>query len=189
MALMHFIDLDDADKEQLREIATTSIESGLSQKQYAPELNALSKSLQADGASFVTLTIQKELRGCIGSLEAYQPLALDVCQNAFSSAYRDPRFPSLSKSEWKLCSMSISVLTKPESIEVESEEQLLSKLVPGKDGLVLSWRHHRATYLPSVWEQLPEPSRFISELKVKAGLSPEFWSTDMTFKTYRSIVF
>ena len=145
--------------------------------------------LQQVGACFVTLTLSGELRGCIGSLTARRPLAEDVLHNACASAFDDPRFPPLDAAELARVDISISVLTPPEPFPVKNEAELLQTLRPGVDGLLLEDGTCRATFLPSVWEQLPTPAAFIAQLKRKAGLPAYYWSPTITFSRYRSIEF
>jgi AmmeMemoRadiSam system protein A len=140
--------------------------------------------LDEPGATFVTLTLQGQLRGCIGSLEAHRPLIEDVRENAVASAFRDPRFTPLSKAEFADVSIEVSLLSKPESIRHNSEEDALAQLTPGRDGVIIEYGRHRATYLPQVWAQLPEPQAFIAHLKDKAGLPEDFWADDVRLSHY-----
>ena len=140
--------------------------------------------LEEPGATFVTLTLQGQLRGCIGSLEAYRPLIEDLQRNAVASAFRDPRFPPLSKEEFAEVAIEVSLLSKPELIRHNSEEDALAQLTPGRDGVIIQLGPQRATYLPQVWAQLPEPESFIAHLKEKAGLPEDFWSDDIQLSHY-----
>lgn len=140
--------------------------------------------LQQPGASFVTLTLRGQLRGCIGTLSAYKPLAQDVADNAAASALRDPRFPPVTPLEVPKLKLEISVLTAPVDFPVSSEADLLAKLQPGVHGLILQDGNHRATFLPSVWEQLPSPRDFVAHLKQKAGLSVDYWSPTLRCQVY-----
>ena len=128
-----------------------------------PELNEL-------GATFVTLTKIGQLRGCIGSLEAWRPLLIDVRANAVAAALRDPRFYPLEQPELSSIRVEVSLLSKPELLEFQNEAELLKALIPNKDGLIISRGSHRATFLPQVWEQLPDPQQFLAHLKQKSGL-------------------
>ncbi|HHH35913.1 MAG TPA: AmmeMemoRadiSam system protein A [Gammaproteobacteria bacterium] len=132
--------------------------------------------LRAPGASFVTLQLDGRLRGCIGSLEAHRPLVRDVAANAFAAAFQDPRFPPLVHEELAALHIHISVLGAPSPLDFTSEADLLRQLRPGVDGLILEAEGHRGTFLPSVWESLPEPREFLRQLKLKAGLPPDYWS-------------
>lgn len=141
--------------------------------------------LEQPGATFVTLTLHGQLRGCIGSLEARRSLREDVCANAVASAFRDPRFAPLDKEEFAEVVIDVSVLGKAEPIRFNDEEDALAQLEAGLDGVILEYGMHRATYLPQVWTQLPAPKEFIEQLKVKAGLPDDFWSDDIQLSRYR----
>ncbi len=143
-------------------------------------------ALQALRASFVTLHTGQELRGCIGHLEAVQPLVEDVAENAFSAAFRDPRFPALGPAELGSLRIHISVLTEPEPLPCASEAELLTRLRPGRDGLILEAGARRGTFLPSVWESLPRPQEFLRHLKLKAGLPPDRWPAQMRVYRYET---
>jgi len=128
-------------------------------------------ALDEAGASFVTLRQEGDLRGCIGSLEARRRLAADVRANAVAAAFRDPRFLPLSSREFGGVTVEVSLLSAHEPLAFDDEEQLLRLLRPGIDGVVLQAGHHRATFLPQVWETLPEPRAFMAALKEKAGIN------------------
>jgi len=173
------------DQTRLLEVARASIANGLSQAQaLGIEINDYSAALQALRASFVTLHINQQLRGCIGSLEAHRPLVEDVAENAFAAAFRDPRFAPVSEREFDQLAYHISILSPTEAMTFESENDLLKKLRPGVDGLVLSEQGRRGTFLPSVWEQLPEPRQFLAQLKVKAGFAADYWSDSIRVERY-----
>ncbi len=131
--------------------------------------------LRQKGASFVTLTIAGELRGCIGSLEAYQPLYQDVQQHAVEAALEDYRFQPVTEEELPLISIEISRLTAPEPLPYTSPTSLTGLLRPNQDGVILRDGARRATFLPQVWEQLPQPAMFLSHLCQKMGASPDLW--------------
>lgn len=165
--------------------AADAIESQLERRAGAvPQADDLPAELRALRASFVTLSIEGELRGCCGSLEARQPLAIDVWNNARASAFRDPRFRPLEAVEWSRVDLEVSVLSPLEPVAVQSEADLLARLVPGEDGLVIAWRGSRATFLPKVWDQLRDPVEFLRHLKHKAGWSPDFWAQDVEVWRY-----
>jgi uncharacterized protein len=145
---------------------------------------ALPIELRELRASFVTLTLGGELRGCCGTLEALRPLATDVWHNARASAFGDPRFPPLEAWEWRGVDLEVSVLSPLERVTVRSEAELLAGLVPGEDGLVVAWHGSRATFLPKVWEQLRNPVDFLRHLKHKAGWSADFWAEDVEVWRY-----
>ena len=140
--------------------------------------------LDEPGAVFVTLTENGQLRGCIGSLEAYRALADDLAANALAAAFRDPRFPPLDDSEFDRIRVEVSVLSHPEPMHFISEADALSQLRPGIDGVIFEHGLHRATFLPQVWKQLPEPRQFMSHLKAKAGLAADFWADDVRLSRY-----
>lgn len=135
------------------------------------------------GASFVTLTIDGQLRGCIGSLLAYQPLGIDVQQNARRAAFQDRRFPPLTQGEFSQTTIEVSVLTAPERIEFTGLADAQRQLQPGIDGVTLQRDGHRATFLPQVWKQLPKPAAFLRALCEKAGLAG--WEDGVALERYR----
>ena len=149
-----------------------------------PPAGADAAWLQEDGASFVTLTLDGALRGCIGSLRAYRPLRADVEDNAVAAATRDPRFPTLTAVELGAVCLEVSVLSAPAPLEAGSQAELLARLRPGVDGVVLSASGHHATFLPQVWSDLPDPARFLELLRRKAGLPPGYWGPDVVVETY-----
>ena len=141
-------------------------------------------ALREERGTFVTLHRGGELRGCIGTLEAHQPLISDVAEHAWAAAFQDPRFPELQPFELDDLDIHISVLSPSEPIEFSSEEDLLDKIRPGEDGLILQDMGRRGTFLPSVWEQLPDKHQFLDHLKIKAGLSPKHWSETLKVSRY-----
>lgn len=173
------------DAEILLELARKSIRQGLAGRHMAPaELDEYPPALRDKGAAFVTLTLHGQLRGCIGHLEASQPLVQDVIENARLAAFNDPRFMPLTEREFEQVDISISVLSPAVPIKFSSEQDLLGKMRPGIDGLILKVGHHQGTFLPSVWESLPEPADFLRHLKQKAGLDQDYWSDDMEVSRY-----
>lgn len=140
--------------------------------------------LQEKGASFVTLTQAGQLRGCIGSLQPYRPLLLDVVANARAAAFSDPRFSPLDAVELAYTRIEVSLLSALEPLPARSETEARRQLRPHIDGLVLEWRQHRGTFLPQVWEALPNPEAFLSQLKRKAGLPASFWAEDVRLFRY-----
>jgi uncharacterized protein len=178
--------IDAADRSELLRLARVSIERGLAEGQLAPAPAASSPALAERRATFVTLTAADDLRGCCGSIEPRFALAEDVWRNAWASAFADPRFPSLSAAEYPRLDIHISILTPLERMPVSSEEDLLAKLQPGHDGLMLQLGAARATFLPAVWEALPDPQQFVRQLKLKAGWRQDFWSADIEVWRYRT---
>jgi hypothetical protein len=140
--------------------------------------------LQELGACFVTLTQQGQLRGCIGTLEAYRPLLVDVKANAVNAAMRDPRFRPLTAAELPVTEIEVSVLSTMEAMHFDGERDALTQLRPGIDGVVLEFDRRRSTFLPQVWEQLPTAAEFMAHLKQKAGLPVEFWAEGMRLSRY-----
>ncbi len=135
-------------------------------------------------AAFVTLTRAGQLRGCIGHLEAMQPLVCDVVDNAFAAAFQDPRFPPLARAELAGLDVHISVLSPSEPMTFASEADLLAQIRPGVDGLILTEGQARGTFLPSVWESLPRSRDFLNQLKRKAGLPADHWSDQVRVARY-----
>lgn len=126
-------------------------------------------------ATFVTLKIDHRLRGCIGTLTASAPLAEGVRENTLSAALRDPRFSPLSRAELDPVRIEVSVLSNPAPLSYTDADDLLGKLKPGQDGVVIQKESAGATFLPQVWEQLPRPEQFLSHLCLKAGLAADQW--------------
>ncbi len=176
--------LSDELRAMLIDVARRSIQHGLTHGRPL-QVNPLDypEPLREQRASFVTLNRSGQLRGCIGHLEAVAPLVVDVAENAFAAAFRDPRFPPLSAGEFDDLEIHISVLSPPEPMSFTSESDLLGQIRPGVDGLILEDGHAKGTFLPSVWESLPNPRDFLAHLKVKAGLPPTHWSPSV--KVYR----
>jgi uncharacterized protein len=139
------------------------------------ELEKLPRKLQKLGATFITLTIHGNLRGCIGAIEPYLPLAEDVREHAVAAATQDYRFPPVRADELAKIKMEISRLTIPVEVDYRNSDDLITRLRPGIDGVILRDRAHRATFLPQVWEKLPEPAAFLSQLCNKMGASGDLW--------------
>ena len=140
--------------------------------------------LQHPGASFVTLKLDAELRGCIGTIEPHRPLGLDVVHNARAAAFRDPRFPPVARAEMPRLAVEVSVLSAREPLEAATEAEALSRLRPEVDGLYLEYGAMQATFLPQVWESLPDPADFLGELRRKAGLPAGFWHPGIRLSRY-----
>jgi MEMO1 family protein len=148
---------------------------------------ALPPRLAANGAAFVTLRRNGELRGCVGSPVAWRPLVEDVVDHAFNAAFRDPRFPPLALPEDPTLDLSISVLTPATPITFSSEGDLLAQLRPQVDGLMIDDAGRRALFLPSVWEDFPDPHIFLTHLKLKAGMRADHFSSGFTAQRFRCI--
>ena len=140
--------------------------------------------LKKEAASFVTLTRQGELRGCMGSIEPRRPLCEDVRQNALAAAFGDPRFSPLSREELDDTRIEVSVLSPIEPLSFSDEADVLNQLRPGIDGIVFEHGGCRSTFLPQVWESLPDPGEFLGHLKRKAGFSADFWAPDVRLWRY-----
>lgn len=153
----------------------------------APALTAAERArpeLSAPGASFVTLTIGGELRGCIGTLSAHRPLGEDVAAHGAAAAFEDPRFAPLTAAEYPRVRVEVSVLGEPRELPVTDEADALRKLRPGRDGVILTRGRLRATFLPQVWEELPDPREFLRHLKQKAGLPADLWDDKIRLQVY-----
>lgn len=176
-----------AQRATLIEVARASIEHGLATgRPLAVTPSEYHRDLKAIRASFVTLQTHGRLRGCIGHLEAVQPLVVDVAENAFAAAFRDPRFEPLSEREWPEVDVHLSLLTPAEPLHFRDEADLLAQIRPGEDGLILQDGPNRGTFLPSVWESLPDPVDFLTHLKHKAGLAANHWSDRVEVYRYHT---
>ena len=140
--------------------------------------------LSEHGACFVTLTQDGELRGCIGSLQAHRPLLDDVKSNAVSAALHDSRFMPLSAAELDITEIEISLLSPSQLMTFQNEADALAQLRPNVDGVIFQYGSYRSTFLPQVWEQLPQPREFMAHLKYKAGLPVDFWSPEVKLSRY-----
>lgn len=173
------------DKKKLLDIAKKSIAHGLIH--HGPvivDLAQYSGAFKKIRAVFVTLELNGHLRGCIGTLQASEPLIEAIANYAFEAAFRDPRFPPVTNDDIEKLDISISVLTPPEPLTFTSEQDLLEKLRPYIDGLILMENGYTGTFLPSVWAQLPDPKTFLAHLKMKAGLPHDYWSNTIQIKRY-----
>ena len=171
--------------ELLIKTARESIQSGLQLGSYPPA--KVPCVLEENGASFVTLEINNNLRGCIGSIMAHRPLINDLYKNAHASAFSDPRFRPLTVEEFPHIKISISLLSAPKRVEFKTEEELLDKLIPNVDGLIIRDKNYQAVFLPVVWEQLPDKKEFLNALKQKAGMPHNYFSETLEAFTFRTI--
>jgi AmmeMemoRadiSam system protein A len=168
--------LSDGESKILLRLARESIEHAVRGEPLPPlDLKSVPGSLREHGASFVTLTIHGELRGCIGTLEAYQPLAEDVREHAIAAALNDPRFLPVTESELSSIHIEVSRLSAPRLLEYASGEDLLERLNPHVDGVILKDGTRRATFLPQVWEKIPNPADFLDQLCLKMGARRNAW--------------
>ena len=164
------------EQKTLLRLAREAIEHAVKGEKLPPlDTSALSPTLGGEGASFVTLTIRSQLRGCIGTLEAYQPLAEDVREHAVAAALEDPRFPRVTRDELEGIQIEVSRLTRPLPLDYRDANDLPSKLRPYVDGVILKDGFRRATFLPQVWEKIPDPSEFLDNLCYKMGAGRDHW--------------
>ena len=184
------VNLSADEQAQLLEIARRSIQTGLeTDRALQLEISQLSENLGIKSAVFITLTRFGELRGCIGSLHAVDPLAKAVANSAFNAAFRDHRFDPLPATEINEARIEISVLSEMKPIQVDSRQALLDDLQPGVDGLLIEDRGHRSTFLPKVWEKISSPNEFLEHLLQKAGLPPGHWSSTIQCHRYNTVSF
>ena len=184
------IELSDAEQARLLDIARESIADGLASGgalQVDPSL--MEENLQGRAAVFVTLTSSGELRGCVGSLQAVEPLAQAVATSAFNAAFRDRRFGQLREEELDAIRIEISLLSEMEPIDADSRRALLDSLQPGVDGLLLEDGGYRSTFLPKVWEKITSAEEFLQQLLLKAGLGAGHWSNSLRFHRYHTFTF
>lgn len=168
--------ISEIDKKKLLKIAREAITCALRNEQLVKiKLQEYSQLLRDPGASFVTLTIQGKLRGCIGTLEANQPLVVDVQEHAVAAAMEDYRFPVVREEELQLISIEISRLTPVQLVDYSTHEDLISKIRVNVDGVLIKANGRRATFLPQVWEKVPDPEQFLSQLCMKMGATPGLW--------------
>lgn len=168
--------LTEGEKQTLLQVARRALECGVrGEKLPALDLESMPPRLRAQGASFVTLTVRGNLRGCIGALEPYQPLVQDVREHAVAAALEDPRFPPVRPEELDQIEVEVSRLTVPERLEYADAEDLLARLRPHVDGVILRDGFRRATFLPQVWEKIPDKAEFLDNLCYKMGAAPDLW--------------
>lgn len=166
--------------------AITTFLTGSNDTKIEIDKNELTPNLKQKRATFITLTINDNLRGCIGHIMPIQTLYKDVIDNARAAAFHDPRFYPLEKSELDQIKIEISVLSIPKKLEYKNTDDLLKKLIPGETGVIIKKNYNEATYLPQVWDDIPEKSAFLRSLCQKAGLAPNEWkSNSLEVKTYR----
>lgn len=168
-------------KTFLLKSARLQIEAGLSGKSFEfPPFNESMNIVEEKRGCFVTLHKNGDLRGCIGTIEPVYPLMEGVCKNALNAAFADPRFPALSADELEAVRIEISVLTVPRELRFKNAGDLEQQLKPGIHGVILSQGTSSATFLPQVWEQLPDKKHFLAHLCLKGGLSPDCWQNPRT---------
>lgn len=172
--------------EFVTEICKKSILSGFQLGQF--DIENVPAVFEQKGASFVTLELDGKLRGCIGSIVPHRNLINDLAENAHSAAFKDPRFNPLDIKDFENIKIKVSLLSKPERIEFSGEEDLLAKITPYKDGIIIRDGNNQAVYLPEVWEQLPDKKLFLSELKIKAGLKKNHFSDTLQAFKFHTLV-
>jgi uncharacterized protein len=164
------------EQKTLLRLAREALEHGVKHEHLPPlDSSSLSPRLLEDGASFVTLTEGGQLRGCIGALEPYQSLAQDVREHAVAAALEDPRFPPVNEREVDRIHIEVSRLTRPVPLQYTDANDLPSRLRPHVDGVILRDSYRRATFLPQVWEKIPDPAEFLDNLCYKMGANPDLW--------------
>ena len=180
---------DDRQGHELLSLARAVISSAMDRRPMSVMHTA--SWLRERRATFVTLKTGGRLRGCIGALEASRPLIDDVMSNAQSAAFRDPRFPPLDRRELEALELEVSILARPSRLMFADEEDLLGQIVPGEDGLILHadvpGGGRRATFLPQVWHDIPDPRQFLAQLKLKAGLAADTRTERCTIRRYRVV--
>ena len=182
----HAARLADPDRKLLFDLARQVVRQAAANGGAAPNINingALARPLLAQRATFVTLNIEGRLRGCRGSILPHRPLLHDVADNAHKSGFGDPRFPPITQAELEALTFHVSILSTPRRIRASSEAELLGALNPDAEGLIIRDGDRQALFLPSVWEQLPDPAQFLAHLRAKAGLASNHWSD--TFQAFR----
>lgn len=164
--------------------AAQAIDFGLKHGR-APKISVddVPQELQQHRATFVTLTLDNRLRGCVGTLSPRRPLIEDAAANGYAAAFRDPRFPALTLEENERVSLSVTLLGPETELSFADEAALLSQLIPQRDGLIIADQGKRAVFLPQVWKNLSDPTDFLGELKLKAGWTRDYWSP--TLKAWR----
>jgi len=176
--------LNKKNKQILLDLAYQSIQTGLNKGHpLSINLRDYPFELSQQRATFVTLEKNKQLRGCIGMLDAVLPLAEDICENAYSAAFKDPRFPKVEQAELAELDIHLSILSPSEEMIFTSEQDLITQIRPNVDGLILESGSRKGTFLPSVWQSIPTSGQFLQHLKQKAGLAKNFWSDQI--KVYR----
>lgn len=179
----------DQQGDTLLHIARRSIHQGLqTRRSLTVSLNEYDPQLFFHCATFVTLQINQQLRGCLGTLQASRPLAQDIAYNAFAAAFQDPRFPAVSRDEVHRLDIHLSLLSDSEPMHFSDQQDLLEQIEAGVDGLILEeLPNYKGTFLPSVWQSLPQKSEFFNQLKRKAGLAEDYWSDSLRVFRYRTV--
>ncbi|XAW87535.1 AmmeMemoRadiSam system protein A [Vibrio sp. CDRSL-10 TSBA] len=188
MPVLSCIKLSDDERRALLDFVWQVLEQALAGQGFQLPNAPRSETLRQPAASFVTLHHNGQLRGCIGSLSADEALWKNVCHNAYASGFKDARFAPLTAQDKAGLSVEISVLSALTPVENQGEAELLQRLRPDIDGLLLEDERHRAVFLPSVWQALPEPDQFVAALKAKGGWPPGYWSKDIDIHLFSTTV-
>lgn len=170
--------LTEEEGEYLLSVARQTIEEKLTGKEGQGHKTIQSPKFHEKRGTFVTLTKNGALRGCIGHIIPQESMIEGIRENSINAAFRDPRFSPVSEAEWKRVQVEISILTDPTPLDYTDEVDLLNRLRPGIDGLIIKKGFHQATFLPQVWEQLPDKKEFLGRLCLKAGLNEDAWKHD-----------
>lgn len=175
-------------RQQILTLAKNAIQYGLEHcERMQADHSVFPAILLEPKATFVTLKIGDNLRGCMGNLTAHESLVDSVSSNAFNAAFQDPRFPGLEPEEVGQLSINVSLLSSSQRIYAASEEELLQQLVPEVDGIILKEGTRSSTFLPDVWKKIPQPDEFLKQLKRKAGLPENYWSKSLVCERYTAI--
>jgi AmmeMemoRadiSam system protein A len=179
--------LSEDEGNYLLSLARTTIRNSLNNVEL-PQIDwkDLPEKFQQPMGTFVTITIGGSLRGCIGHIIPRETVIEGIRENAVNAAFRDPRFTPLTEAEFERVAIEISILTAPRELSYTDAEDLLNKLRPGVDGVIIKKGYYEATFLPQVWEQLPDKEQFLSQLCMKAGLSHDSWRKErLQVSTYQ----
>ena len=187
---MPYTPIDKKDQQTLLEIARENIQVFLTTgRNLHIEETVFSKPLQQALGNYVRLILDKKTRGAVGNLQSHLPLITDVSQNAYDAAFEDPRFPPLTREEMKETTIEITLLTPPEPIICNNEQELRKHICEGEDGLLLAEGVHSSHLLPSDWHHLPDVASFMATLKKKAGLPTDYWSDNLTVHRFSTLSF
>lgn len=188
MPALSCIELNRPEQLQLKQLVWQVLIKGVRDDEYVTPTPPKAPTLLLSAASFVTLYVDSELRGCTGNCVAELPLWLGVCQHGYSSAFEDDRFAPLSASELPRLTIAISILSPLQPIKNSGEQQLLEQLVVKDDGLMIRQQRRIAVFLPSVWQSLPTPEQFLLGLKRKGGWQEDYWALDIDLYRFHTFI-
>lgn len=189
MPALSCIELSQSEQAQLKALVLQVLANGVAGQEFIAPAAPSSTRLLASAACFVTLDVDGELRGCTGSCISELPLWLAVCEYGYSSAFEDNRFEPLTEQELPDLRIKISILSPLQPIKNDGEQNLISTLEPNVDGLLIAHSHRRAVFLPSVWQSLPQPEKFLRELKRKGGWPEDYWDSDLELYRFHTFAF